>query len=350
MLATSVCEPSPGTSSEPVTRVGLVREPAGRDRHVVELHDQAAAIRERRDPQLELERARERELDTAAAPGSGRAACRSRRSRSGRCRARHAASMQDQKQLVPSGAGAHASPPVTPHPITDAVVSGGLLLGETVDGAEAVDELVAADADDLAAGEQLAQDRRARARPTARRRWGRAPRRCRGRSSRSSPGSAGRRRGAAAASEASPPRAACRRRRACRAGGADSRRAAPRSRRSHRPRRRRPRCPRRRSARCRRRARRCRRPRSPRRARAPARAPSQSARRCSICSRVRPRPRFGCSRHVSVVSSVPRPLPSIEPPSSTKSAAKQGSPSSLARRVGIASSRCQGGYLPPQAS
>ena len=49
------------------------------------------------------------------------------------------------------------------------------------------------------------------------------------------------------------------------------------------------------------------------------RAPRNSASTRSIASRVRPAPRFGFSRHDSVVSTVPTPSPSMPPPSSTTS-------------------------------
>ena len=58
----------------------------------------------------------------------------------------------------------------------------------------------------------------------------------------------------------------------------------------------------------------------------------------------------GMRRHVSVVSTVPAPSPSTEPPSSTKPGSARATPSAFAICAGIASSRSYGGYLPPQAS
>src|SRR4051812_42077128 len=78
--------------------------------------------------------------------------------------------------------------------------------------------------------------------------------------------------------------------------------------------------------------------------------PSSSRSRASISSRPRDGLRDGCSRHCSVVTSVPSPSTAIEPPSSTKSrASMRSSPSRSSSRAATSTSSSNGANFSPQA-
>ena len=77
--------------------------------------------------------------------------------------------------------------------------------------------------------------------------------------------------------------------------------------------------------------------------------PRKPQRRCSICSRVRFGLRLGLSKQLSVVSNVPAPLTSMDPPSSTIWGANISKPRAAAICVGIWLSKPKGGYFSPHA-